>query len=182
MKRLFGVIAAFLISSGAYAAPILWTIPPTALLGGTTMSGTFTWDAATSVMSNINIDTTGALPATLRFPGVLFPNGNQFLQQTAVAAIGDRGAWIGLQGVPAGGGNWSTPVLAMVVCLTAPLCSAGGSSQFAVNVALTGVPFVAPVVPPVIAPAPTLSEYAMFALASLLIMFSARQLRRRGLV
>jgi hypothetical protein len=53
-----------LVGSNASAAPILWTLNSVSLADGSTASGSFVFDASTSVYSDLLISTTGSGGAT----------------------------------------------------------------------------------------------------------------------
>jgi hypothetical protein len=179
MKKLIGFIAAMLVASSVIAAPVVWIVPPTLLSDGSTVSGTFTYDTSTSTLSNINITSTGTVAGTFQFPAAAawLPLA-MVTQETAIATAGvTRIVSVNISGIPANGGTYTSTIVQNGTCfsISIGLCNSFTPGGTHATVQLSSVSAVA-------TPVPTLSEYAMLALASLLAMFGAWQMRKRGTI
>lgn len=155
----------------AVAAPVTWTVPPTVMPDGATISGTFVYDTATSTISNVNITQTVLRPGTYTF-NANFPAPFRGGQRTASAMIGDETWWIDTTGIPANGGAYNAAAIGTGNCIShvAGVCDDASIGNSQVNVAITGLP---------VSQVPTLSEWAMILFGSLLAGGAALYVQRR---
>lgn len=169
------VTVMLMIPAIVFAAAETWTIPSTVLTDGTTVSGSFTYDAATNTLTNPNIVATGTINATYSFPGSMNWNGAALVMQSAaVATSSDNGFYLLTTGIGTAGSQYVSSTIGILPCTSiqpAGFCHNGGAIATASNVTLTKS---------VAAPAaiPTLSEWAMIFMASLMAMFGIRRMRR----
>jgi len=176
-----GLATLALAAGSAFAAPVVWTVPSTTLSDGSVVSGTFTYDQATTTLTAINITSTGTYSANYTFVGGTLGS-YVFGQATAVATTGAPATpafAIDTTGIPATLGAYTTPRVYIGPCITvgAGLCSNLSTTPLrsASNVVLVAAPVVANT-----ATVPTLSEYTMIALASLMAMGGIWTMRKRG--
>ena len=158
------ILGLAIFASSAFAAPVVWTVPSTTLSDGTTFSGTFTFDSSGSPkLTNINLVATGTNPGSYTFLGD--PSVDTFGQLAASIASGDKVVFIS-------GGGGSSVLMGIGSCMTVT----SGLCANAISIANTVVTVSsAPATPQSI---PTLSEWGMIFMASLLAMFGIRRMRR----
>lgn len=171
MKYMRKILTLFVsvFTSTVFAVPIVWTIPPTTV-GANTVSGTFTYDAATSTLTSINVTSTGAINQTYNFVG---SSGAFIFGQTAASvSSGSPGIAISAATIPDAPTANNVNIFLVTCNVTGGLCSSAASFQAGpVLAGLTGV--VSPV------SVPTLSEWAMIIMASLMALFAIRKMRRQ---
>jgi hypothetical protein len=169
----FGLVMA---SGSVFAAPVVWTVPSTLLPGGTTVSGTFTFDAATNTLSSINITATGTNSGSYTFVDDNFSAGVEIGQLAASITSGAKVFFVLTGGLPLTGGTPIARTVGIGNCgvVTSGLCTGVFSIE---NAAATLTS--AAVAPTVAAPIPTLSEWAMIFLASLMGMLAFARTRRQ---
>lgn len=162
------ILGLVMIASSAFAAPVVYTVPSTTLGDGTTIvSGTYTYDStSTPRLTNINITATGTNPGSYTFLGA--PSADIFGQLVASITSGAKVVYIAQTGS-------STALIGIANCasVTSGLC-VGGNNITNASVTVTSAP--APIAAP--AAIPTLSEWAMIFMASLMAMFGIRKMRR----
>jgi hypothetical protein len=132
-----------LMSAAVFAAPQTWTIPQTILTDSTTISGTFTYDAATQTASNPNIVATGTVPKTYTYLGSsdYLPNALVF-QANQVGSADTVGESIYIDAPPSTGSQY-TAYLSTFDCHTdlpsgSGLChSSGRTISNAYNVVIS---------------------------------------------
>lgn len=175
----FGLVALAFSAGSAFAAPVVWTIAPTAIGGGTTVSGTFTFDSATSTFSNPNISATGTINETYTFLGneTYWSGADYLAQPTATVSAGGHTFFIALSGLPAAGGSYTSTDMGIITNCTsfspAGYCVNGNVPNRS-SASLTGQ------VAASTSTVPTLSEYGLMALASLVAMGGIWTMRKRG--
>jgi hypothetical protein len=163
----------------AFAAPKNWTLPANLLYsdGLTTLSGTFTYDESTGIVTNPNIvaSGSGAVNQTFNFAGDPSPIYAFF--QTAQTVSGSPACLaISMVGSDSATGTYTTSFVYLYTGNpVGGLCTSSASSNFGSQVPATFT-ISAPVTTAAI---PTLSEWAMILLASLMAFFTFRTLRRK---
>ncbi|MBV8621063.1 MAG: hypothetical protein JOY84_19525 [Curvibacter sp.] len=124
-----------------FAAPVLWTIPPSVTADGSTVSGAFTYDTVTNTFSSINVTSTGAHPGTFTYTDSFLAPAALIGQQNAVATgTGELDFLImNAAGLSSTGGA-STTGLILINCTAA---TSGKCSSFTAiggaSVTMTGV-------------------------------------------
>ena len=166
------------VAASLFALPLLsfaalqnYTIPSTTV-GSNTISGTFTYDDATFEISNPNIVVSGSVNKTYSFVGSTLTLPTFAVAQTA--AVGTSGAHNAIAAQWQNMNSNSPSVLFITFdCsqnLSGGLCRTGNpNAEFRVTVSAT---------PAALAPIPTMSEWSMIFMASLLAMFGIRRMRR----
>lgn len=157
--------------TAALAAPVTWTVPPTVMPDGATVSGTFVYDTATATISNVNITQTVLRPGTYTF-NANFPAPYRGGQRTASAAVGDETWWINTTGIPANGGAYNAAAIGTGNCISevAGVCNNAFIGNSQANVPITGV---------LVSTVPTLSEWAMILFGLLLAGGASVYIQRR---
>lgn len=159
------------VPAAAVAAPVTWTVPPTVLPDGATVSGTFVYDTATATISNVNITQTVLRPGTYTF-NANFPSPYRGGQRTASVAVGDETWYIDTTGILANGGTYNATRIGTGNCIfeAGGVCSNAFIANSQLNVPITGVP---------VSLVPTLSEWAMILFGVLLAGGAALYVQRR---
>ena len=157
--------------AAALAAPVTWTVPPTTLPDGATVSGTFVYDTATSTISNVNIVQTNIRPGAYTVLAN-FSAPYRGGQRAASVALGDETWWIDTTGILANGGSYPAAWIGTGTCLiaVAGVCTNAAVANSQSAVTITGVP---------VSPAPTLSEWAMILFGVMLAGGAALHIQRR---
>lgn len=174
--RLLVFAVAALFAGVAHAAPVTWTIPPTAVTGGRTISGTFVFDTslpAAQRLVSINVTETGPTPTSYTFTGGI--NADHYFGQPAASVTTERVIAIRLPAIPAtSGGNYTVPVIYVQNCFSAPAgkCDNMSANQNATNVIITSVAAAA---------IPTMTEWAMVLFGLILAGGAALMIQRRRL-
>jgi hypothetical protein len=166
-----------LIAGSALAAPVVWTVPPTTTTDGSILSGTFTFDTAIPGMTAVNLRSTGTTAATYTFVGGV--NGPFYFAQASAVAVANTTPVVAfnLNAIPANAAPYTSNIALVNTCfiVTAGLCTNIGGANVANNVVLNAA-----------APdtgntstVPTLSEYAMILMASIIAMVGIWTMRKR---
>lgn len=177
-KNLFVLTALFVIASKAIAAPFVWTIPQTAMADGSTISGSFTYDsAATPPLSAVNIVKTAPDGQTYSTVGGSDAN---YIRAAAGTGSSVPAIYLTVSGIPASGGTFTKSVgsIGIGVCNQTSGCLnvSGVNGGYIANIGSVTYTSQSPQVTP--AAIPTLSEWGMIFMASLMAMFGIRIMRR----
>jgi len=179
MRILKVVLAALAFVAGsAFAAPVVWTIPTTTLSDASSISGTFTYDSATSTLSAVNIVQVGGGGSTFNTPARV-SGGYIRAQAGAYAGANLPGIYLDVSAIPAAGGTYTSSV-AVGTCLSPAGFTGGICNGVSGPYATANANISAPVVVAASQTVPTLSEYALIALASLMAMGGIWTMRKRG--
>ncbi len=177
LKLLYAAVAlsASLIATAASAAPVTWTIPPTSMAGGQTISGTFVFDTslpAAQKLVSINVTETGSTPTSYVFTGGTNASPG-WGQPVAVATTSDRAISLNLSAIPAtAGGNYTVPWIMVGRCSSE---SAGKCQTLDNHTVASGV-VISSSAP---AAVPTLSEWAMILFGMILAGGAGLYIQRR---
>ena len=181
--QLFLFLAAFFTASAAFAAPVNWTLNSVTFSDGGTASGSFTFDAATTTYSNVNVTTTvGTVRGAATYTQIGGVYGGTAANQ--VGFLTASGAGIGMPNLDfkfasaltgAGGTIGIVTGLANsaeVDCANAGCTVPAGPNSRSVSAgSVTGVAASAPV--------PTLSEWAMVLMGAMFAAVAASTIGRR---
>jgi hypothetical protein len=174
MKRLFAAVAlAASLSAGAVAAkPITWTLNNVQMANGLNLGGSFVYDADTNTYSAINVTSTGGRgPFTLVSPNFAGDSGSAHFIQ-APAAVGQNGLILNtISPKTNAGGTIALAGGGFFTCANAA-CTAGSyiGGTFATSGTIQGS---------AAGPVPTMSEWAMIILGTMLAGGAARYIQRR---
>lgn len=170
----FGLAGLALTAGSAFAVPGVWSIPSTLLNDGSTVSGTFTYDPATTSLSDINITSTGTNPGSFTFINNAYGPSVSMGQKLASISNGDKVFYI----INSPLTSPSTPVSINIGIATCFGVNGSGLCTSASTIGSATVTVGAVVA--TTATVPTLSEYALMALASLMAMGGIWTMRKRG--
>lgn len=155
---LFLLLGGLVVTGGANAISVTWTIPPTALSGNaayTSVSGTFDWDAVNQVVSNVNLSL--VVSGTATPINSSSPNAGTFIvMNNASPSTGSPLVTLNAASLT----NTATPT--SVSSITAGQCYASGGtcSGFIGDISEAYNVTLIPYSPPPPNPIPTLSEWA----------------------
>lgn len=162
----------------AIAAPQTWFIPLTSLSNGTAISGSFTYDPITQTASNANIVATGTLPKNYTYIGTSFYlPGDLVFQANQIGTLNTPGEAI-IISVPQLIANQYVISNITTFDCTGYFPSGSGLCYAQSSVSGSATNVVVSDTPPAPAAIPTLGEWAMIFMASLMAMFGIRRMRR----
>lgn len=166
----YSIVILGFFASIVNAAPNVYTLPPTTLSDSSSIAGTFTYDPVTGVHSSINLVQTGGSASTFNVVGVT--NAGLYIRGSAASSGPTPGIYIVISSFPS-------------VSLGIGECGAGAfGANGCINVSSLGSGYVTgsntvTYVAATPASIPTLGEWAMIFLASLIAMFGIRRMRRK---
>jgi hypothetical protein len=162
-----------LVAGVAVAQPVVWTVPTTTLNGGSTISGTVTYDETTSSLTAINITSTGTNAGAFTFASNAYSSNVKMGQLTASGTSGDTVIYF-FPNFPSTPGATSSTSFGFATCytFTSGLCTSASSIENGV------VSFSLPAADPM--PIPTLGQWGMIFLASLMGLFGFARIRRQS--
>jgi len=168
-----------LAAGQVFAAPVVWTVPPTTMSDNSVLSGTFTYDATLPGVTAYNLQSTGPTTATYTYVGGAAMGNSYIGQATSTAAIGVTPAVVlVLTGIPASPSAYTINEILVGTCnsvVTGNKCGGVGLGfSTAFNVVLSNAGTVAQ------SSVPTLNEYAMLVLAAIMALGAAWFMKGRG--
>ncbi len=173
--------AASLIASASSADPVVWTLNNVEVLDGSTVSGSFTYDADIDVYSAINITTTSSGRGPFRAEAFTANGPTMFIAHQSPAQTNQNGVFLATAVPKTNAGGTLTLRTesnfgGFTTCLNDDCTSATtvNGADSLTSGTIVGVPAAAPV--------PTLSEWAMILLGVIMAGGAALYIQRRRLV
>ena len=176
---LYTILCLFLLlGSNAYAIEKTWTFDGTVQLGATNdnaISGSFTFDADTNTLSNVNV--------TVRYDGTNYNTNTPALVDAAYLrgvvsnAVNEPGFFVNHTTLTNAGGVALSPYVGVGYCSSVPSGTCNNITDFT-NRTATNVTLTAPLDEPI----PTLNEWGMIIFSCFLALVSIVMIRNRNIL